>query len=187
MSKESKPAAEGQLSATLRLAQLEDVDFLHELIDNAYRKFQPGAWTTEASLVSGERVSCTILEEYITQNVEPIHVAVLNIDSVDVIVGCIQTSRTDNDEGMLGLFSVMPQFQSRGIGTTLIMHAMEYLRRTWSCTRAVMWVIESREELLKWYFNLGFVDSGMKMDFALPDQAKSQFQFVVIKKDLATM
>ena len=65
----------------------------------------------------------------------------------------------------LGLFSVDPAQQSRGIGRKLVEAALAHARESMKRTQCVVYVLYMRAELIKWYNKLGFVDYGEKVNF----------------------
>lgn len=168
----------------IRPAKESDAERITDVVNKAYRTKHEKAWTSEADLVEGLRIS---QEETLEIIRDPSHgiILVAVLESTDTIIGTIQIERTEVEtEGMLGLFSVLGDYQSQGIGKQLIQAGLEQLRY-WKCTKAVVWVIETRQEILKWYINkLGFYNTGEKHPFVLPDLAKGKFEFLVLKKDL---
>lgn len=86
---------------------------------------------------------------------------------------------------MLGLLAVNPDYQSRGVGKALFNEAVEMVKTRWSCTKAVMWVINKRADIQAWYERLGFKWNGEKRDFVLPDKVlQDDIWFKVYVKEL---
>lgn len=65
----------------------------------------------------------------------------------------------------VGLFSVDPLQQSRGIGRKLVDEALRYSKEHMGRKQVVVYVIMQRPELVAWYKKLGFVDYGEKVPF----------------------
>lgn len=87
---------------------------------------------------------------------------------------------------MLGLFAVDPAFQSMGVGGSLMTYAEEYVRKEWQCRRIVLWVIEQRGDIMDWYQRCGFVHTGERLPFVMPELALVDgMQFCVLAKDLS--
>jgi ribosomal protein S18 acetylase RimI-like enzyme len=173
------------LEIGIRQSTLQDLEALHSIINAAYRASEPGSWTTEAELVGGERVTRDELRGILETSADPIFVAEATTSVDKVVVGCIQAERMENQsEAMLGLFGVRAKYQSHGIGKRLMNHALAFVKTEWKCSKAVMWVIETRKELLAWYYKMGFKNTGEKRPFVLPHLAKQEFMFTVIAKEL---
>lgn len=239
MSKPSRPAP------IIRRAELSDIPDLVQVINEGYRG--QGGWTTEAHLISGDRINAPELHHILTDKTsvdnEPVLVAFLD----GRIVGCVQPSRGEHDHpdadhangaepasspdaashnsgakdlealhaevvlppasheaavvalvpesiqpippsptsAMLGMFAVKPEYQSKGVGRALTEAAFELMRTEWGTKVCVIWVLESRTELLAWYEKLGFVWDGVRMrDFVWPDQLKQHVRFRVMEKQL---
>ncbi|KAG0740944.1 hypothetical protein G6F57_011109 [Rhizopus arrhizus] len=85
----------------------------------------------------------------------------------------------------VGLFSVSPYEQSRGIGGQLVRAALTEMKEM-GMTHAIMHVLENRPEILKWYKKLGFEETGERVPFIWPEQLKIDgLHFLVLKKALA--
>ncbi|PRP78927.1 hypothetical protein PROFUN_13303 [Planoprotostelium fungivorum] len=164
----------------------EDVRYpTHNVIHRAYRVPDKNAWTTETHLVDGERVTVQGLQDKINHG----HVLCAELFEENQrirLVGTIECELEDahEDEVLIGLFSVEPSYQSKGVGGILMRAAMKYAKEELHKKTAVLWIIETRQELINWYLKLGFVDTKQKVPFVMPHLQKSQFQFVIFKKDL---
>ncbi|KAF9087485.1 hypothetical protein BGX29_007613 [Mortierella sp. GBA35] len=183
---------EQKSTVVVRLASAEDVahvDAIHKVVNKAYRS--EGGWTTEAHLVSEERITIDELKEALVDKINPL---LLAFDSeTDEPLGTIQlepaehypdfgeykkegytrtyTETTPKDKQVfLGLFSVDPAQQSRGIGRKLVEAALSHAKEAMNRTQCVVYVLYMRAELIKWYNKLGFVDYGEKVNF--PDSTR---------------
>ncbi|KAF9906239.1 hypothetical protein EC991_000866 [Linnemannia zychae] len=183
---------EQKSTVVVRLASADDlthIEAIHKVINRAYRS--EGGWTTEAHLVTEERITVDELKEALLDKVNPI---LLAYDSeTGEPLGTIQlepaehypdfgeykkegyvsthTESTPKDQQVfLGLFSVDPAQQSRGIGRKLVEAALTHARETMKRTQCVVYVLYMRAELIKWYNKLGFVDYGEKVNF--PDSSR---------------
>jgi ribosomal protein S18 acetylase RimI-like enzyme len=76
------------------------------------------------------------------------------------------------------------EYQSKGIGGTLFRACCEHVKSELNAETAVLWVIEQRSDLQKWYEKLGFEFSGEMKDFVFPSKlidASTKFR-VYLKK-----
>ena len=64
----------------------------------------------------------------------------------------------------LGMLTVSPTLQAKGIGRALLKKA-EQIARQFSCRSIFMTVITSRHELIKWYERRGYRSSGKLIPF----------------------
>jgi ribosomal protein S18 acetylase RimI-like enzyme len=128
-------------------------------------------------LVKNERITEPELTQLIQAQQDPLLVATLN----NTIVGCIQAEHSQDHPQLklpprsvlLGLFAVDPAHQSRGIGRRLLQACISYAQQKWpGCVEhAVIWVIEQRQDILKWYERMGFEFTGEFRDFVMPQNA----------------
>lgn len=167
------------MSPSSRIAQKEDVASLLKIINEAYRS--DGGWTNEHKLVKHDRISHDSL-------LETIQTGALIVAIIDTnIVGCICVEDLDvkdkphvvgplNESCTFGLFAVSPQKQGaqpdshvgQGIGGFLFERALVFAKSICK-TYSLLKVLECREELLRWYFKLGFKEiENLKCDFPAP-------------------
>ncbi|KAF9138651.1 hypothetical protein BGX30_008933 [Mortierella sp. GBA39] len=183
---------EQKSAVVVRLARADDiaqVEAIHKVVNRAYRS--EGGWTTEAHLVTEERITVDELKEALLDTINPI---LLAFDSeTNEPLGTIQLEPAEHypdfgeykKEGytsthnepvpkdrqvFVGLFSVDPAQQSRGIGRKLVEAALVHARENMNRTQCVVYVLYMRTELIKWYNKLGFVDYGEKVNF--PDTSR---------------
>ncbi|GAA5815250.1 hypothetical protein MFLAVUS_008756 [Mucor flavus] len=152
------------------------------VVNNAYRS--EGGWTTEQHIVSGQRCTEEDMTSFITENGKP-NTLLFALEQ-DNVVGTvqIQPSHEAPNEAEIGLFSVSPLHQSRGIGGKLIRQAMSEMKILGFNT-AVMHVLENRPEILSWYKKLGFEETGERIPFVWPEMLKiKDLHFLTLKKAL---
>ncbi|KAI9498082.1 acyl-CoA N-acyltransferase [Zychaea mexicana] len=158
----------------------------HAVINGAYRS--EGGWTTEKDLVSGERVTLQDVEDFVRTNGKP-NTLLYAFDATpgdsETVVGTVQIQAMQGgQEAELGLFSVSPAYQSRGVGGRLVRAAFERMKDL-GFTVAVIHVLETRVELLTWYRKLGFEETGERIPFVWPEMLKvKDVCFITLKKKL---
>ncbi|KAF9160523.1 hypothetical protein DFQ26_005421 [Actinomortierella ambigua] len=192
---------------TVRVASEDDLKQLkqiHTVINKAYRS--EGGWTTEAHLVKEERITLQELEATLLDKVNPV---LLAYDSeTNLPLGTLQIETYEHypdfgvftgnghintyvdtvpkeKQAVLGLFSVHPEQQSRGIGRKLVEAALQHIEGAMDRTHAMVYVIVQRPELISWYTRLGFIDHGEKMQF--PDASRLKdpsIHFCVLRRPL---
>lgn len=174
-----------QAPITVRLAELNDLKYAAAattVVNNAYRS--EGGWTTEKDIVGGQRCTDKDMTNYITNNGKP-NTLLFALEG-DNVVGTvqIQPSHESPKEAEVGLFSVSPLHQSRGIGGKLVRQALSEMS-TLGFDTAVMHVLENRPELLLWYRKLGFLETGERIPFVWPEVLKvKDVHFLTLKKTL---
>jgi len=99
---------------------------------------------------------------------------------------CTHVEPTPKDQQIfVGLFSVDPSQQSRGIGRKLVDEALRHAKENMGRKQAVVYVILQRPELVSWYKKLGFVDYGEKVPFPDASRVKHEdIHFSVLRLDL---
>lgn len=165
-------------------AELKDVSELNVLVNSAYRgDLSRQGWTTEAELLDGIRIDDERLEELIRK---PDAIILKYTDSNNKIIGCVHLEKKDN-RMYLGMLTVSPTLQSKGIGKELI-NASEAHAKKNNCRSVYMSVITDRIELIAWYEKYGYKNTGVKKPFPMGDPRfglpKKQLEFVILEKDL---
>ncbi len=134
-------------------ATFQDLPSLVVLINSAYRgEGSKKGWTTEADLIKGElRIDEPSLESLMKSD-NTIFLKYLNVQGE--IEGCVFIQK--KSDGMyLGMLSVSPTQQAKGIGKQLMNEAEEHARLLGS-DRIFMRVISARHELINWYEKQGY-------------------------------
>ncbi|CAO3621215.1 unnamed protein product [Cunninghamella blakesleeana] len=156
---------------------------IQKVVNAAYRA--EGGWTTEKDLVQGERATTEDIEKCIQDEINIMLLAIEKKgDQEERVVGTIQIQHDNKEEAELGLFSVEPTLQSKGIGGKLVRAAFEEMKER-GYKRAVMHVIEVRTEILAWYKKLGFEPTGERIPFVWPELLKiPDTHFITLKRAL---
>jgi N-acetylglutamate synthase-like GNAT family acetyltransferase len=90
------------------------------------------------------------------------------------LVGCVHLQQS-GALIYLGLLSVEPTGQAKGIGKQLLKAAEEYADKL-QCTSIVITVISARQELIEWYQRRGFTPTGEIKPFRAGDKFGIQKQ-----------
>ena len=164
-------------------ATLEDVLELDKLVNSAYRgDSSRQGWTTEADLLDGTRTDAAAIAELI-QNPE---ITILKYVNENEIQGCVEL-RNEHGKLYLGMLTVQPPLQGKGIGKELLIAAEEEAKKQ-KCASIFMTVISIRQELINWYNRHGYQLTCERKPFAFNDprfgQPKMKLEFVVLEKKL---
>lgn len=164
-------------------ATVADAEELNRLVNSAYRgDSSRQGWTTEADLLDGTRTDATAIKELI----ESPGVTILKLVESDVILGCVELKK-DSDKLYLGMLTVKPNLQGKGIGKQLLKAAEEEAIKQ-NCASVFMTVISMRKELIDWYVRNGYQLTGERKPFAFNDprfgQPKMELEFVVLEKKM---
>ncbi len=162
---------------------ITDASELNKLINSAYRgEYSKKGWTTEADLLDGLRTDQTLVEEIIRKESAEILIYLEN----QKILGCV---RLDNKgtKLYLGMLTVEPSNQNKGIGKKLLNAAEEEARHQ-GCSSIYMTVISVRAKLIAWYNRHGYIDTGKRIPFDSSDPRfgipKTKLEFIVMEKEI---
>jgi len=161
----------------------QDAPELDRLVNSAYRgDSSRQGWTTEADLLDGTRTDAAAIRELI----EKPGTTILKYTESGEILGCVEL-RSDHAKLYLGMLTVRPNLQGKGIGKELLMQA-EVEAKKQNCPSIFMTVISVRKELIDWYVRHGYQMTGETKPFAFTDprfgQPKMKLEFVVLEKKL---
>jgi len=164
-------------------ANEKDIAALNVLVNSAYRGEQSKqGWTTEADLLDGIRTDEESLRELILQPGS----AILKYEEENKILGCVHLKQEGN-KIYLGMLTVSPQLQGKGIGKILLAASEEEARER-NCRAVFMSVISVRTELIDWYKKRGYYDTGFTKPFPENDPRfgipKTRLQFIILEKDI---
>ncbi len=164
-------------------SQVEDAYELSMLVNSAYRgDTGRQGWTTEADLIDGTRTDPALLEDVIKAPDSQI----LKYVEDDKILGCVEL-RKESDKLYLGMLTVTPLLQGKGIGKKLLQASEQEAERL-KCTAIYMNVLSDRKELIEWYERYGYSDSGKRKPFSFTDprygQPKKKLVFILMEKSI---
>jgi len=164
-------------------AQKEDVPQLNILVNSAYRgETSKKGWTTEANLLDGIRIDEETLIRYFD---DPNIIILKNTGDNGLITGCVYLE-VQSPKLYVGMFSVSPEVQAKGIGRALLEAAETYARKL-NCHTLTMTVISTRLELISWYERRGYQATGEikpfhdDKKFGIP---KAHIELIVMEKAL---
>lgn len=142
-------------------ATFTDVPELNVLVNNAYRgEESKKGWTSEADILDGIRIDETMLSNYFNNDAITI---LKHIDDDGQITGCVYLE-VKGSKLYLGMFSVSPVLQGKGVGKALLEEA-EVLAKQNGCNTITMSVISTRKELIAWYERRGYAFTGEVQPF----------------------
>ncbi len=132
---------ETELAASLRLAGEQDVAELARLVNRAYQ--------VEQFFVDGERTSQEEVAELLRGG------RFLVLDGTDGLAAAVYL-KTEGDGAQIGMLSVSPELQGRGLGTRLVAVA-EALSTAVGCRSVKLQIVNLRDDQLgPWYRRLGY-------------------------------
>lgn len=143
-------------------------------------------WTTEADLVSDDRIDANGVTAKINT---PRSAILLAYDDNSQLTACCEVACKENSLGYLGLFAVDPERQGGGIGRLVLEHAEKYAREKLGATKMEMTVIWTREELLTWYERRGYTRTTETRPFPYAHLVngkalRDDLHFIVLDKEL---
>lgn len=164
-------------------AQLSDASAISHLVNSAYRgDSSRQGWTTEADLLDGTRTDTDAIHELISRP----GTTLLKYTENNTIIGCVELV-THGKQLYLGMLTVQPGLQGKGIGKQLLSAAEQEAARQ-MCTALFMTVISVRTELIDWYKRHGYQETGERKPFVVPDTRwgipKQKLEFIVLRKQL---
>ena len=165
----------------ITVAKEKDIAALADLVNSAYRGDSSRmGWTTEADLLGGQR---TDPEMILAEMQKPTASFLKYEDENRKLLGCMYLEKKDN-KMYLGMLSVSPYHQDKGIGKLLLNAATQFAKYR-GCDRLYMTVISVRKELIAWYERHGYKRTGERIPFEPEEQfglPKQPLEFVVLEK-----
>jgi N-acetylglutamate synthase-like GNAT family acetyltransferase len=170
---------------TTRQARLSDAAELTTLVNSAYRgESSRQGWTTEADILGGQRTDVVSLREIIAR---PRSVVLVH-EAAGRIAACVHLEFAESG-CYIGMVTVAPDMQARGLGLGLLTAAERYAQREWRCVSAFMTVIVQRLSLIAWYERCGYQRTGVRKPFPYGDERfgvplRPDLEFEVLRKTL---
>lgn len=170
-------------SPSISLVTEQEILLLNDLVNRTFRgESSKKGWTTEADLLDGIRTDPDSLKKLITQ---PNSFILKYSSASGIIQGCVYLQQK-NRQLYLGMLTVTPDLQGKGIGKKLL-EAAELHASKLSCTSIIMTVISVREELIAWYQRHGYHLTGATEPFPTDPKfglPKQPLIFLVLEKSL---
>jgi GNAT superfamily N-acetyltransferase len=154
------------ISVDFEIVTADDAEVVATLVNSAYRgQGAKQGWTTETDYLDGQRIDATMLRE------------LLSDDSIVLVFpnrinpeGCINIQR-NGDLLYLGMLTVSPLKQSKGLGSIILETAQRFAQTKWANLKtAKMTVLNTRDELIAWYERKGFAMTGQAESFPYGDE-----------------
>jgi GNAT superfamily N-acetyltransferase len=166
------------------IADEKDITSLVALMDSAYRgENSKQGWTSEADLFIGnKRTDETTVANLIKK---PGSGFLKYLNEEGILEGCVFLHKKDN-RIYLGMFSVSPSAQGKGIGKKLLAAADHYAKEH-NCSSIYMTVITVREELIAWYERNGYQKTGKVLPFPVDERygiPTQSLEMLVLEKHL---
>jgi len=179
---------------TLRVATPADVSPLVALVHAAYREADRSGWTTEATILGGQRIDEGMLGELLADPDVAIVVTSTRWraggTSTGDLVACGALRHAPGaPTASFGLFAVDPDHQGRGIGGHLLAHVEERAAAR-GAAQLRLEVIHTRHELLGWYRRRGYEPTGETAPFPYGDERfgvpkRDDLYFMVLERTLS--
>jgi ribosomal protein S18 acetylase RimI-like enzyme len=146
---------------SFKQAQIADIPQIVDLVNSAYRgETAKVGWTTEADILGGQRTDPGGIEEMILKPGARIE---LGLDTENRILGCVYLEHKE-DSLYLGMLTVNPHLQSKGIGKELLLRS-EAIAQELGLSQIILEVISIRSELIAFYERRGFQRTGATSPF----------------------
>lgn len=142
----------------LELANINEAQRINDLLNLAYRGKK--GWTTETSLVDGNRSIVSDVEQSIKNSTFLVH------KNNAGLVACI-CLKSKGHEVYIGAFAVHPDHQAKGLGKSILRAAETYAINELKVTKFIMVVLSRRTELIAFYERRGYQRSGINTEYPL--------------------
>lgn len=166
------------------VADEKDVTFLVALMDIAYRgEDSKQGWTSEADLFIGNKRTDEATVTNLIRKPGAVFLKYLNEEGS--LEGCVLLQKKEN-RLYLGMFSVSPLAQGKGIGKKLLSAADDHAKEQ-NCTSIFMTVITVREKLIAWYERNGYMKTGKVLPFPVDERfgiPTQPLEMLVLEKHL---
>ena len=160
-------ARNGVEAMKMRQAAPSDAAALRDLINAAFR--------VERFFVDGDRISLEDVDERLRDG------EFLVLEDGGTLAGCVYV-QYHGKRAYLGLLSIDPSRQGRGLGSRLVGGAEQQARRA-GCGAIDLLIVNLRQELPGFYRRLGYIETGTE-PFPENEPTKLPCHFIRMSKDL---
>ena len=192
MSTGSEPPATETTDWRVEPARTDDLPEVARLVNGAYRGEEARrGWSHEAELLSGQRTDAATLADELS-GPNPTTLLILREVEAGPILACVLLEQVQGSHAVrrcyLGMLTVAPAFQARGLGRVMLEAAEDHARRA-GAQVVVMTVIFLRDSLIAWYERRGYSRTGETKPFPYGDERfgrprRDDLHFVVLEKAL---
>jgi ribosomal protein S18 acetylase RimI-like enzyme len=171
----------------LQPAGPDDLARVEALVNRAYRgPAARGGWTHEADVLDGLRIQPGDLARTLGEAIAT--TILLGLDDEGALIGCVMAALEEKGVAEIGMLSVEPALQAKGVGRALLEGA-EHAGARMGALTARLHVIAQRTELVAWYQRRGYVDTGARTPFPHDANAgrplRRDLEFLILEKPLA--
>ncbi len=162
------------------------------LVNSAYRGDSARqGWTHETDFLGGQRTDADALAEELG-GPNPATILVLRETDAGPILACVLLEQVQGSHAVrrcyLGMLTVAPAVQARGVGRALLESAEDFARKA-GAQIIVMTVIFLRDSLIAWYERRAYARTGETKPFPYGDERiglphRDDLHFVVMEKAL---
>ena len=170
---------------SISAATTADIPALTHLLNQAYRgDAARQGWTFESDLLQGDiRTDEDTLAGLISDEDGDI---LKCEDETGALLGCVHLKK-HGQRLYLGMLSVRPALQGRGVGKMFLSQAEDYAQER-GCRTIFMQVISEREELTAWYVRHGYRATGERKPFEVDPKygvPARPLEFMILEKQIA--
>jgi ribosomal protein S18 acetylase RimI-like enzyme len=145
-------------------AHESDIEEIAALVNSAYRgESSRMGWTTEADLLSGQRVDAAGLRADLSLKPAAM-VLTMRASAGEEILACVWLEQAGPDHFYLGMLAVRPTLQAGGLGRALLEEA-EGRAKAAGARAMQLTVIGQRDALIAWYERRGYARTGVIKPF----------------------
>jgi len=172
----------------LKAAVEDDYGAVIDLANVAYRSTGDGAsWNSETGIIAGVRLTDSSLREDLTKKPNA-ELLIWREEVSGELLGTVWLEPKGDGVWYLGLLTVKPGLQNRGMGRELLASAEAYAKERGGL-KIRMTVLHVREKLIEWYLRRGYALTGETEAFPYGDDRfgtplRDDLYFVVMEKGI---
>lgn len=137
-------------------ATFEHLPQLIELVNTAYRSKTQQGWTSEATLVAGDRIQAHQLQEMLQDPASKIFI----LFQASQLVACVHIQIHEHS-CYIGMLTTHPNVQNQGIGKIMLDHAENFALKNYATHSFELSVLSARTELINFYKRRGYIQSDL--------------------------